>query len=93
MKFLNVIFVTSLAVCMWFLCEASSPKTITVMISQEKSYPFCRRGEAALVDVKVKMMENFGKMFNLNIEYVVVKETSNTENYLFDNSSEPMQDS
>lgn len=88
MKLLIVIFVTTVVVLIWFPCEANSKKTVTVMISYEKWYPLCQSGQETLMNVKLKMIENFGKMFNVDI---VLKEAAGVENR-FDISSESMQD-
>lgn len=78
--------------CAWFPCEAHLKKTITVMISHERSFPFCKSGEAALKEVKMKLMDIFGKKINLDIDYVVSKGNFSVENDS-DNSSNPILDS
>lgn len=54
-----------------------STRKITVMVSQLKPFAFFDNGTRMLKGLDVKIVENFGKKLNLQIEYVTANESLN----------------
>lgn len=57
--------------------EIESKQKITVMFSQTEPFIHYKKTDRALQRLDFKIMENFGKKFKFDIEYVLANETLN----------------